>query len=276
MMILVAALCMCLGLVSGAGRPEPPSCGYGCMNGGMCDWTGNSEDYNCVCQDGYTGRFCEMQICSDEGSCSNNGNCEDDGYGNMFCNCNAEYAGFYCETQISCIAPAEECVNGGYCMSDSYGEHCQCPDGYTGVKCEKVISPCTSCLVNVTCDVEPCECQGWDCQDPGQMYHTTCVQCEGTEYDECNYNPWNSPTMMCEEGCMSKRSRTGDGMWVERGCANDECWNGCDEHGMGPCVSCCYDDYCNAYDADISAGRSLLGISMVGASMACILAIIVA
>ncbi|XP_006816589.1 uncharacterized protein LOC100370210 [Saccoglossus kowalevskii] len=224
----------------------------------------------------------KMQIhqCSGEGDCSNNGNCEDDGYGNMFCNCNAEYTGFYCETQLSCMS--EECRNGGYCMEDADGVYyCKCPEGYTGTKCEIAIPSCTSCLVNTTCYSDPCECQGRNCPDPEQIRYTTCIFCESFDYDECYYDPRNSRTLLCEQGCMSFSYRTGEGIWIERSCADDGCWNGCyGEAGMEQCKSCCYDDKCNTYDplftVTITAASGLLGISVVGTSMACALAIVVA
>ena len=56
--------------------------------------------YKCLCNDGYTGEFCQNQpdYCRDN-PCKNNGTCSNTG-GNFTCSCPSAYKGDQCQFQI--------------------------------------------------------------------------------------------------------------------------------------------------------------------------------
>ncbi|XP_070553143.1 delta-like protein 4 [Ptychodera flava] len=108
-------------------EPPPPACGYGCLNGGICGWSGYGLEFDCSCPAEYTGRFCETEF----------PNCDVDG-----------------------------CLNGGSCLGDGADSWCSCPYQFTGYLCEIEIPSCQSCSPTASCNQAPCDCQG-DCAASG-------------------------------------------------------------------------------------------------------------
>ncbi len=82
--------------------------------------------------------FSEFQPCGHQ--CSRHGTCE------ATCNCTRGYVGEKCEVSLlACdLAKSEgkSCMNGGLCQNGSgnFEYQCFCPDGWTGVHCEKYVS----------------------------------------------------------------------------------------------------------------------------------------
>ena len=104
-----------------------------CLNDGIC------VDGTCICESGYSGKYCEIV--------DDNGN-------------------------DNCVGVT--CFNGGVCVNGN----CECPPGYTGINCGITIDPCAgvSC-VNGDLDNE-CDCNcddGWignDCSTPEPESYT--------------------------------------------------------------------------------------------------------
>lgn len=102
-----------------------------CMNGGICEDLYTS--YRCVCPDGWTGTYCEVNI--DE--CSSNpcvhGNCTD-GIASYECSCEPGYTGESCEEDID-ECHGHQCVNGATCVDGINGYSCLCAANFTGRFC---------------------------------------------------------------------------------------------------------------------------------------------
>ncbi|XP_075040834.1 protein crumbs homolog 2 isoform X2 [Mixophyes fleayi] len=165
-----------------------------CLPGGQCQDLFNS--FSCVCAAGWTGKFCELNLCShglyiDLGTeyqcncfpgytgrkceskvddcqhhrCLNGGTCLV-GVNNYTCKCLANYTGVYCEW----LLPPEQCgrnftcLNGGKCNSRVLGTNCTCKPGFKGRRCE----------ININdCDPNPCS-NGGSCQDLVNSYKCIC------------------------------------------------------------------------------------------------------
>ena len=90
----------------------------------------------CICQDGYAGTLCQIDIddCA-SGPCQNNGQCLD-GVGYYNCQCPEGYSGRNCESATNKCWSAP-CMNGGSCTDLFNSYKCSCPPSYVGVRCEK-------------------------------------------------------------------------------------------------------------------------------------------
>ncbi|MCB9725628.1 MAG: calcium-binding EGF-like domain-containing protein [Spirochaetaceae bacterium] len=72
--------------------------------------------------------------CPPDDSCSGNGICVVNA-----CVCDAGFTGTNCEIDVDECAPAP-CQNGGACFDLVNGYTCSCPPGFTGLNCETVVS----------------------------------------------------------------------------------------------------------------------------------------
>ncbi|KAJ8020449.1 Protein eyes shut-like [Holothuria leucospilota] len=121
-----------------------------CLNGALCE--DMIAGYTCHCVTGFMGRVCEENIndCS-ENVCRNNGTCVDEVNG-YHCECTRGWTGPDCTIDIRECA-SRPCEHGATCVDllDSY--ECICPLGYEGLDCETEINECLSepCLNNATC-----------------------------------------------------------------------------------------------------------------------------
>jgi len=230
-----------------------PVCGYGCMHNATCH-TYDGEDYFCQCPEGLTGRFCETVIpdCTLTG-CENGGQCKY-AYGEYYCECVGDYTGYACETMMLC-GDDSHCM-GGQCMEN----YCNCPPGQTGYHCETEIPKCESCHpTGEECMEAPCPCQG-ECQDhhddeddddehddddKEEEGMGTCYECTGQLGSACDLMPWGREAVTCEHfmGCMTKTMMHDNVMHIARGCAEDMCWNKCND--WGECTNCCMEHNCN-------------------------------
>lgn len=154
-----------------------------CFHGGYCATEQYDEGiYHCVCRqdengDVWAGKHCEVlatNFCTDDKKwdipggrwfCTNGGTCQN-GVSNLAvkCKCPEGTFGLHCEYN-EYLGCSLQCENGGTCKvglkdfsvieqygvniesalngQDFYGEHCVCPDGFSGPRCE--ISEVTRC-----------------------------------------------------------------------------------------------------------------------------------
>ncbi|XP_028394701.1 protein crumbs homolog 1-like [Dendronephthya gigantea] len=116
-----------------------------------------SDGYLCVCQPGYEGFNCEIEIdeCQLYQPCFSNGtkSCSDN-INNYTCNCLDGYTGRNCSEDIDECSPFP--CNNGTCQNLIAQYKCICDSNYTGVNCENMIDACTAlspCKNGATCNV---------------------------------------------------------------------------------------------------------------------------
>ncbi|KAI3384105.1 hypothetical protein SNEBB_009398 [Seison nebaliae] len=185
-----------------------------CLNG-MCNLMGG-----CDCAIGWTGEQCQIDRCENV-TCLNDGKCIFDAQiNNITCQCSPSFTGDDCSMSLT----VENC-NGTSCNSSDLKncsivngtENCECADGYTGEKCDELI------------------CQK-NCQNNGGCLFFQ----NGTEYcnctdsftgDVCQNEIDDNITTFCENGyvlddgnCSCNDGWKGDNC-SEIECCNDYCYN---------------------------------------------------
>lgn len=122
----------------------------------------DSNCTECVCDPGYTGVNCTVNINECEGVSCGNGTCMDLING-FECNCSADFTGLSCDTRI------DDCVdvncNNGTCVDGIEDFTCICDPDFTSASCNTSIDDC----VNNTCQNEAI------CIDGVQSYTCECV-----------------------------------------------------------------------------------------------------
>ncbi|XP_068705343.1 fibropellin-1-like isoform X2 [Montipora foliosa] len=199
--------------------PHPCST-HPCLNGGLCidsysgynsypwKWNQGFLHYLCLCQAGFTGSNCEVDICKKcdvnakclndtcicvEGyygdgftchkiphpchpnPCKNGAKCKEMEGGEYDCECPPGTSGKHCEEKDACVP--NPCANNGKCMqSPDGGYRCTCENGYTGVNCDLVIDGCLGnpCQNGATCRFENGKVQ---CLCKGKFTGPTCSEC---------------------------------------------------------------------------------------------------
>ncbi|CAF4416809.1 unnamed protein product, partial [Adineta steineri] len=66
--------------------------------------------------------------------CLNGGTCMSNNVGGFTCQCPQGYSGQRCEDRDPCFS--QPCMNQGSCMPQNGGFRCVCPPGFTGTRCE--------------------------------------------------------------------------------------------------------------------------------------------
>ena len=116
-----------------------------CSGNGQCRAIVNSNDFACVCDPGFTGETCDVNIDECETmniDCNGNGQCLD-GTNNFTCNCDAGFTGEQCEVNIdNCESIDNPCNWHGHCVDHINDISCICEPGYTGKTCEENINDC--------------------------------------------------------------------------------------------------------------------------------------
>nr|XP_033814614.1 sushi, nidogen and EGF-like domain-containing protein 1 [Geotrypetes seraphini] len=132
-----------------------------CHNGGSCKDL--MAAFLCVCELGYTGHHCELEIneCQSD-PCKNGGSCEDL-LGSFVCHCTDGFVGIHCETEMD-ACESGPCQNGGECENDAGSYLCVCPEGFYGYNCEAVSDPCF---------LNPCGNRGY-CLSSNGSHSCTC------------------------------------------------------------------------------------------------------
>ncbi|XP_033227185.1 protein crumbs isoform X3 [Belonocnema kinseyi] len=161
--------CNCMPGYEGTHCATPYCVAQKCQNNGKC--TTLPQPPTCTCPDGYTGRFCEINIddCApdEQGNvpCKNDGRCYDQVNG-FECDCSGTgYTGPDCsEDKNECLDPNTDCGN-GFCENLNGTYRCICNDGYCGYNCT-IENPCRDdfCQNGGTCQ----------CVDDG-IYSCSCT-----------------------------------------------------------------------------------------------------
>jgi hypothetical protein len=164
------------------------SCNNGtCVNG--------ENTFSCVCNDGYSGDYCEMDVDDCIGVVCLNGALCQDLVGDFECTCPPTYFGKLCGS-LDDVCAANDCVNGAECFSDdeSAAEYsCECLDGYIGDSCSTDIDECA---------IDPC-LNGATCENLVGSFNCSCV--DGWEGDQCERNPNDClVTEPCKNGASCK------------------------------------------------------------------------
>lgn len=201
-----------------------------CFYNGNCTIIGNG--YECLCNIGYSGGYCEITPCQstssmvlDSSLCSNEGTCFVVGSGHN-CSCNPGYSTVTnpCDTNTcQSLAP---CQHGASCaiLSSSPYYDCSCTSGYYGYNCSSAYCQTypSTCQNGAACNNMPgltpyynCTClpgyYGYNCS---QAYcqttfgsttcqnGATCVNTPGTSpYYQCNCQPGYYGTNCTLEYC---------------------------------------------------------------------------
>ncbi|XP_066560149.1 protein jagged-1 isoform X3 [Amia ocellicauda] len=129
-----------------------------CRNGGTCANTEPNE-YQCVCQEGFRGRNCEIveHACLSN-PCAHGGTCLEEA-GAFRCACPEGWTGATC-TADSSECQSSPCSQGGTCRELAQGFECLCPPQWTGKLCQIVNSTCLGkCLNSSQCEESLTGCQ---------------------------------------------------------------------------------------------------------------------
>uniref|UniRef100_A0A673CAD7 Delta-like protein n=1 Tax=Sphaeramia orbicularis TaxID=375764 RepID=A0A673CAD7_9TELE len=140
-----------------------------------CVHGGCIEPWQCLCDTNYGGQLCDKDLntCGTKQPCLNGGTCSNTGPDKYHCSCPDGFSGVTCErADRSCRS--NPCRNGGSCSETSHGFECLCPPGWTG----------PSCSINVDeCQRNPCA-HGGTCQDLVNGFRTCLI-----DANECDTNP---------------------------------------------------------------------------------------
>uniref|UniRef100_A0A8C9XYX0 Delta-like protein n=1 Tax=Sander lucioperca TaxID=283035 RepID=A0A8C9XYX0_SANLU len=191
------------------------------------------EPWQCLCDTNYGGQLCDKDLntCRTLRPCSNGGTCSNTGPDKYHCSCPDGYSGVNCQrAEHACLS--SPCLSGGSCVETSLGFECRCAAGWTG----------PSCSINVDeCLVNPCS-HGGSCQDLVNGFRCTCPpQWTGKtcliDANECDDSP-----------CLNANSCRNliGGYFCEcvPGWTGHNCDTNVDECASGPCLNGgrCHDD----------------------------------
>ncbi|XP_075723179.1 protein serrate [Rhipicephalus microplus] len=200
-----------------------------CVNGGTCVDAVNS--YKCICPEGWEGPHCSKN--RDEcqpNPCHNGGRCTDL-IADFLCECQGQWKGKTCNLRDS-HCDSDTCLNGGTCEDIGDTFVCHCPENYHGHTCQMA-------KVN-GCESNPCQ-NGATCVNSGRGF--SCMCREGFEGPLCQQNVDDCASSPCHNG-----GRCIDGVnWFRcecaRGFAGPDCRINVDECASNPCApgSVCVD-----------------------------------
>ena len=158
--------------------------GHGTCQEGEAVKAGEVHQAKCVCELGYTGRFCDQgtrSVCLHAGPCDK------------------------CNDTI--------CLNDGYCVEPNpHTSYCNCKEGFTGHQCQTKIDPCKSnpqpcphphqVCVSSSASTSKCECdQGYKGVDCQQEYMHRCNSTECNRHGDCiHYVATNRKRCLCDQG----------------------------------------------------------------------------
>ena len=124
-----------------------------CENGATC--TSSAVSYQCQCPANFEGPKCQFaQIyTAHENLCQNGVVCKKNVDSSFDCTCNPGFTGIFCETVIDAFS-SNPCQNGASCYRFNFTEYVySCPVGFSGQNCENDMNECSlnSCQNNGQC-----------------------------------------------------------------------------------------------------------------------------
>ncbi|KAK7588165.1 hypothetical protein V9T40_005410 [Parthenolecanium corni] len=135
-----------------------------CNNHGRCTMRSDG-DFKCLCDAGYTGRYCQESINECElQPCMNGATCVDK-VNSFLCICPEGWEGETCSKRQNECEP-NPCENNGTCASSTDDFTCKCRDGWKGRTCN---------LRNSHCDRSTCR-NGGTCIDLGDRFFCQCTE----------------------------------------------------------------------------------------------------
>jgi len=142
-----------------------------CRNNGKCILKSphlyvDKPETECQCMDGYSGKWCENDICL-KLNCQNNSTCQRLSNGTGRCLCNNQWYGDECEYDINeCeLNQTDICLNNGICFNYPGGYKCQCEENYFGYNCQ---------YKHICLEQSPCLNDGL-CKTNGENYYCECL-----------------------------------------------------------------------------------------------------
>ncbi|KAL0270169.1 UNVERIFIED_CONTAM: hypothetical protein PYX00_007661 [Menopon gallinae] len=193
-----------------------------CQNGGTC--VDKVHSFQCICEEGWEGDLCsiEKNEC-DPNPCRNNGTCTD-AIADFKCTCKDGWKGKICSL-LDSHCDRYTCRNGGTCQDLGNTFMCKCAPGWEGTTCH--IAKTNLCKSN------PC-LNGGTCLNTGDYY--TCICKEGFKGQNCQHDIDDCAQQPCLNG-----GRCVDGVnWYLCECANGfagpDCRINVNECASGPCA----------------------------------------
>uniref|UniRef100_A0A671S7U1 Protein crumbs homolog 1-like n=1 Tax=Sinocyclocheilus anshuiensis TaxID=1608454 RepID=A0A671S7U1_9TELE len=171
-----------------------------CENAGCpssCFSTPGTENYTCLCPDGFDGPNCTLNINECESNpCTGLKSYCVDGVNGYLCHCPSRYSGDDCRTRVRDCAD-DPCYNNATCVWAPSGYECQCAAGFWGQHCEEDIDECLS---------QPCN-NGAICQDGIDVYQCYCVP--GFQGYHCDIDINECASQPCENNgtCINGKDR---------------------------------------------------------------------
>lgn len=138
---------------------------HACPAPRICNRTPGLLEYECICEPGFTGVDCNINI----NECESNP-CKDpgfecvDGVNGYICKCQTGLSGEGCQTESS-VCSSHPCLNNGTCVEGPGDYTCICQPGFGGANCRDDIDECAS---------SPCQ-NGAICREGLNEYSCFCV-----------------------------------------------------------------------------------------------------
>ena len=230
-----------------------------CQNDGICHNTQEFTDYDCVCEDSWTGKNCETFIPCSTSPCKNNGTCVNfNDYSGYECECDKIHTGDLCETVIPCsgqnMCGARDCLPGEQPFRSFYTENqfefrsetsfqpcynnatchnsadlltysCECSEQFTGPQC-KIEIPCSSdpCQNSAVC-VNSADYSTYNCECENTHTGDNCetqIPCEISEKCQNQGNCTNSNDFS-DYTCTCPSTHTGANCETLIPCSQNPC-----------------------------------------------------
>lgn len=184
-----------------------------------------SGGFTCVCDPGYTGRYCHENI-NDCGSnpCKNGGTCLDR-INSFQCLCREGWEGSICDINKNECNP-NPCRNNGTCLDAVADFICKCRHGWKGKTCN---------LRNSHCDISTCQ-NGGTCIDLGHSFACRCTTgweghtCHISQNPSCHSNP-------CQNGATCINIGNNFSCMCKEGFEGPLCQNNKDDCSQNPCYN---------------------------------------
>ena len=169
---------------------------------------GECHDGACICEDDYTGEWCdEYKTCINDNDCKH-GRCTKYDANYQYCDCDRGWWGAYCDVKIPCADQSDNCKYGS-CIDGK----CVCYPTHTGEFCD-IKRPCEEYCINGRCIDGQCTCSptwyGKTCEERVDCKNYCNLHLGGKCIDNecvCNvgfkgYDCWDIDPQTCYDACV--------------------------------------------------------------------------